>query len=335
VLKDLEEAQARLAFLQQELEDIVKQQTVRMYEAIRLQKTEDSIESQAALSKQAQEFALRLQAVRKEIDEKVAAKLDKEKHELTASYLREREQALLKQKKKIEEDVGRELERVRAQAEQRRLREVAREAAQRGEVVEKLSAGVRALDDAFNNDARYRATSHQVHRITSAALSLATSLEQSESLSAEIELLKKAAPDDPLIGSVIETLPARALDSGIPTLMHLQDRFVRVSSAGRRAALVPPESGVWGQAVATIGYALKVYEKGFVQGDSPDARFARAEWYLQRGHLEGAVKEMEHLRGLPAEVTRDWLVAARERLVAEQALEVVKSEATLRSLSLT
>ncbi|KAK0531796.1 MICOS complex subunit mic60 [Tilletia horrida] len=59
---------------------------------------------------------------------------------------------------------------------------------------------------------------------------------------------------------------------------------------------------------------------------------ARAEFWLDKGQLDDAVREVNRLKGWGKALAADWLVEARKRLVVEQAVELINAEAKLASL---
>jgi len=64
------------------------------------------------------------------------------------------------------------------------------------------------------------------------------------------------------------------------------------------------------------------------EGDSVDARVARAEASLNDGDLAAAVTELDQLEGEPAQAAADWLAQAKARLAAEQAVTQLRTQAT-------
>jgi hypothetical protein len=85
---------------------------------------------------------------------------------------------------------------------------------------------------------------------------------------------------------------------------ELTDRFKTVLASGRQAALVPEGGGVMGNLVAAVASKLIIPAKGPVAGDTPEAIFAKAEYYLDHGALSEAVDQLSKLRGMPASIAR-------------------------------
>ncbi|CEH12837.1 mitochondrial inner membrane protein [Ceraceosorus bombacis] len=72
--------------------------------------------------------------------------------------------------------------------------------------------------------------------------------------------------------------------------------------------------------------------KGYVEGDDTPSTLARAQYWLDRRDLDAAAREVNSLKGWPKILAGDWLDAARARLEAQQALEIVGAQASFASL---
>ncbi|KAE8228145.1 hypothetical protein CF326_g6937 [Tilletia indica] len=59
---------------------------------------------------------------------------------------------------------------------------------------------------------------------------------------------------------------------------------------------------------------------------------ARAEFWLEKGKLDEAVREVNRLKGWGKTLSADWLAEARKRLVVKQALDLIDAEAKVSSL---
>lgn len=114
---------------------------------------------------------------------------------------------------------------------------------------------------------------------------------------------------------------------------QLQERFKVVKSVGHRAALVPENSGIIGQAFGTALSLLMIPPGGPVEGTDTDAVLSRAEFALKAGDIEKAIVEMKGLSGIPAQVSQDWIAAAESRLEVEQTAKVVKAHVALLAAS--
>lgn len=72
---------------------------------------------------------------------------------------------------------------------------------------------------------------------------------------------------------------------------------------------------------------ISVRRTGEVQGDSTQARVARAELRLAEKDLPGAVGELDGLHGAAAATAKPWLDRARARMVADQASALIATQA--------
>jgi len=160
-----------------------------------------------------------------------------------------------------------------------------------------------------------------------ALMSLAAALNSTGRATEEVEALRAASAGDPLVEAALRSLPGSVYQRGAPTAHAVQQRFLTVYKAGRRAALVPKDSGLLGHYLGAISSWLMVTPDNpdEVEPDDPTGGLTRASAALSAGHLALAVKEVEHLDGYAADTCRDWLAAARERLRVLQALAVLEA----------
>jgi MICOS complex subunit MIC60 len=162
------------------------------------------------------------------------------------------------------------------------------------------------------------------HIATAAAGATATSIESVEGK----EELEEAAPRDPLLSAVLESLDASDTpDIGVEPFGDLVSWFTSsVAPRVSRVALVPAEdeggAGVLAHLASGILSRLQFHRTGLVPGKDVQSVLARAEWYLNEKDLDSATRELNQLKGTARVLLRDWLDAARSRLEIQQALEV-------------
>ena len=123
-------------------------------------------------------------------------------------------------------------------------------------------------------------------------------------------------------------------DEGVDSFLTLSTWFVdKVSPAVLRTALLPEHAGVLSHATSSL-FAPLLFKKRAASDDSDDVPsiLARAEHALQREDLDLAAREVNQLKGWGKILAQDWLEAARKRLEAKQALDVVAAEARYKSL---
>ncbi|KDO33816.1 hypothetical protein SPRG_01695 [Saprolegnia parasitica CBS 223.65] len=200
--------------------------------------------------------------------------------------------------------------------------------------LESFRIQLRAVNELLGQTSTYEAFSHQVHKVSVAALALTDRIEAAAPLHSEIRALAAAGKGDHLLEAAVASMAPFA--EGAPSVAQLQDRFAYVRNAGRRAALVPDEChGMLGHLFAGALLLLMIPPGGPIKGDDAEAIFSRADYALRAGDIETTVRELDTLSGLPREVVADWVGAAKSRLTIEQTSKVVKAHVSLLAASLS
>ncbi|KAF2663577.1 formation of crista junctions protein 1 [Microthyrium microscopicum] len=148
----------------------------------------------------------------------------------------------------------------------------------------------------------------------------------------ELAALKEVAAENPLVNAAIASINPTAYQKGIQAPGQLIDRFRRVSSEVRKAALLPDNAGVTSHAASYLLSKVMFKKGGLPVGDDVESILTRAEALLEEGNLEQAVREVNSLTGWAKTLSRDWLGECRRVLEVQQALDVISTEARLRSL---
>ncbi|RKO87377.1 mitochondrial inner membrane protein Mitofilin, partial [Blyttiomyces helicus] len=139
----------------------------------------------------------------------------------------------------------------------------------------------------------------------------------------ELNVLLDLSEDFPLVQTVAGSLHPSIATRGVPTLDDLRSRFDGVAASVRAAQLMPESGGgALAYAASVVLSSLLFRKKGLVPGDDVEAILARTEARLEKSDLEGAARELNQLKGWPKVLARDWMVLARQRLEAKQAMEV-------------
>ena len=191
-------------------------------------------------------------------------------------------------------------------------------------------AAFNAAADATDNTAKSASRQHQN---SSAVLALEGALASSKPFLAELSAVRAtaAADDDSLTLAIAESIPTAVSTSGAPTLAELRARFAVVRREVRKAALAPDQAPtIIGQLIGSTLAMIAPAPKGFVAGGGVEETMSRAAFYLDRGNLAAAVKEVEHVSGYPKVLTNDWNALASSRLVADQAAVALRTSALLR-----
>ncbi|KAJ0408626.1 hypothetical protein P43SY_008973 [Pythium insidiosum] len=334
----------RVAQLATEMKHRSKWEAVRLMEAMRRMEEDAKKKSEEVLSRQhtlheelvARELRLQEEVLTRKTREEMD-QLKKQYAEDLARNVQEQKTAILKDlqtkfaadKKAIEDRFAQQL---RAKSEE--LQSVlTKERKQRVEELEKYRAELRALNAVLERTSTYEAFSHQVHKASMAALALSDRIEAAAPLRTEIKALREFARNDAFIATALKSLPERVIEEGAPSVSQLQERFKTVKAVGRRAAMIPADSGLLGQLFGGALSYLIISPGGPIQGDDAEAVFSRADYALKAGDIEQAVQEMKGLSGLPAEVSKDWVAAAESRLAVEQTAKVVKAHISLLAAS--
>ena len=148
----------------------------------------------------------------------------------------------------------------------------------------------------------------------------------------ELAALKEIAADDPVVIAAISSINPTAYQRGIPSSALLIDRFRRVASEVRKAALLPEDAGVASH-LASLAMSKVLFKKsGLAVGGDVEAVLARTEVLLEEGDLDAAAREMNGLQGWAKVLSKDWLSECRRVLEVRQALDVIATEARLQSL---
>ncbi|RAR01155.1 mitochondrial inner membrane protein Mitofilin [Stemphylium lycopersici] len=148
----------------------------------------------------------------------------------------------------------------------------------------------------------------------------------------ELAALKEIAEDDPVVSAAIASINPAAYQRGIPSSALLIDRFRRVASEVRKAALLPEDAGVASH-LASLAMSKVLFKKsGLAVGADVEATLARTEVLLEEGDLDAAAREMNGLQGWAKVLSKDWLSECRRVLEVKQALDVIATEARLNSL---
>ncbi|KAE9036000.1 hypothetical protein PR002_g7287 [Phytophthora rubi] len=348
-LKGLNELDAnalaiRVAQLATEMKHRSKWEAVRLLESLRHMEEDAQKKSTEVLRRQdelhkellARELRLQQELLSRQSREEMAAlkkqyadDLARNVSQQRASLLSELQRTFARESKAIEERHAKQLQ----DATEKMEKTLTAEREQRVRELENYRAELRALGTVLDSSSTYEAFSHRVHKASMAALALSDRVEAAAPLRSEIRALREAARNDPFIEAVVKSLPQDVIEQGAPSVGQLQVRFKVVKSVGHRAALVPENSGIIGQAFGTALSLLMIPPGGPVEGPDTDAVLSRAEFALKAGDIEKAILEMKGLSGIPAQVSQDWIAAAESRLAVEQTAKLVKAHVALLAAS--
>lgn len=156
-----------------------------------------------------------------------------------------------------------------------------------------------------------------------AAAQLAGPLQQGLPYEIELAALQRTADADPLVAEIAAQLKPRA-GGGVPTLATLRQRFPDVAGAAVRAARVGESDSVVGQTLNRIAGLVSLRRIGSVEGETAEARIARAEAAVSAGDLAAAIAELDGLPADAAAVVADWRADAEARLAVDRVLTLLR-----------
>ncbi|CEP07847.1 hypothetical protein [Parasitella parasitica] len=187
----------------------------------------------------------------------------------------------------------------------------------------------------------------KAHQLVAAidALKRAATSGENTRFALELETLKRLSAKTPfakvgerqsdeLIQLVTSSIQEHVAQHGITSLASLSERFETLAREVRRASLIPEQdASMVSHLISIVLSSFMFTKKGLVVGDDVESRLARAEYYLNsEKDLESAARELNQLTGWPKRLSMDWLDAARRHLEVKQAVEIMRSQASLISM---
>lgn len=142
----------------------------------------------------------------------------------------------------------------------------------------------------------------------------------------ELAAVQAVGAADPVIASAIASIAPESYQHGIPTQAQIIDRFRRVASEVRKAALLPENAGITSHAASMVLSKVLFKErphKGKAgSGEQPEDVLGRTEALLEEGNFDEAAREMNALTGWAKMLSKDWLNDLRRVLEVKQAVQV-------------
>ncbi|KAI9456593.1 mitochondrial inner membrane protein Mitofilin [Boletus coccyginus] len=313
-------------------------------------KEDEKLELEAKLDEQAREYSTKLLELELESQDKLTLQREdyekyvaEEKMKLVQAY-RERLEGELKAQtellnERLKEAIvaqGIELQRrwirdVKVKVEEERGGRLAR--------LDELATGLKRLERLALDNSAYLDENIRVHGMWTAlrAMQAAIDAPERKPFREELRILRHiaVAKDDEVVSAALASLEQSDIpDMGVEPLADLTTWFTtsvapRVSSV----ALVPDENaGVLSYLASHLLSSFQFQRHGFTPGLDVLSVLSRAEFYMNEKDLDSAARELNQLTGPAKELLHDWLEAARRRLEAQQAFEVIQAQATLASL---
>ncbi|MBU2091911.1 MAG: uroporphyrinogen-III synthase [Alphaproteobacteria bacterium] len=155
---------------------------------------------------------------------------------------------------------------------------------------------------------------------------IATPVQQGTGYETEMAALTRLAGEEPAMTEPLSVLRDHAA-TGVPTLAVLRTHFPEAAAAAVRADRAGESQSVLGETLNRIAGLVSLRRTGQVEGETVEARTARAEEALDRNDLPAAITEMAALDGPAGEAIAGWLADARARLAVDTALTSLRSHA--------
>ncbi|KAJ3104914.1 Formation of crista junctions protein 1 [Phlyctochytrium planicorne] len=200
--------------------------------------------------------------------------------------------------------------------------------------VDHLSAQLKSLQNIAISSGEFLVESRRTLAIQTALSLLQSKLfgQHRFSVAKEVEILKAVGKEDTFVVDILSHLNPEIVSDGVPSVAELSDSFNTISTAIRRAQVMPDHGGPISFAVSWLLSHAIIKKSGYVAGDDVESILARSETFLKAGDLDKSARELNQLRGWPKKLAADWLAQARLHLEIRQAYEVIDSHVRLNAL---
>ena len=165
-----------------------------------------------------------------------------------------------------------------------------------------------------------------------AVAELRDALRFSSPFAQQLRAARQVVADDGALSATLDELQPMAAQ-GVPTRAELSSAFDRAAAAAVAADMGASQDGMLGGVLRRLNDVITVRRvDASAEGNSVDARLARAENKLAAGNLREATEMVEQLPEPAKGEMTGWLEQARSRIAAEQALSQLSSQ-LMRSIA--
>uniref|UniRef100_A0A131XKD7 MICOS complex subunit MIC60 n=1 Tax=Hyalomma excavatum TaxID=257692 RepID=A0A131XKD7_9ACAR len=306
---------------------------------VKMQATEQ--ERAQMFQRQQERVARDLERQRAELDATLEVKLMKQQeafeHELqqqlrrqVAAHMEHLKEALEEQKQELNRTFGLELE-----------KKIIEERAQHNAALSSSVAKLQGMEEYLKARDELDRLSQQAKGLWLACQGLrhtlvhgpASGTSGPQSLTADVQLVERAAPMSPYVPLVLASIPEEALTRGVYPEVALKERFANVERTCRRVALVDDQrpSSLLRYLASYLQSLCVIYPKELPEEELTDEQrvnpemwdtfdvLSRVRYWLQHENLEQALRYASQLRGQPRLVAQDWIHELRLHLEARQA----------------
>ncbi|KAL5021900.1 hypothetical protein ScPMuIL_001055 [Solemya velum] len=165
---------------------------------------------------------------------------------------------------------------------------------------------------------------------------------QVKPLKGEVADIQDAAVGHPFVETVVKTLPQESLERGVWTEDNLKARFPKVKRVCKRVAMIDETGGSLFKYFMSYVQSFFIFDAVFAKSENAEIDIDRldtfkilshADYWLERGDLEQAVRFMNMLTGEPRRVAHDWLKEAILLLETRQAAYALTAFASASGIS--
>lgn len=325
-------AAGEMSALRSELESQMKWEGVRLQEAIRAQMVADKKIAAREAAEFAKKHSEELTRVREDAITNADKMLKEKSIELQAKADAQRDSDVARLVKVKEEEIRETLTLEFVDKERKK-------AVEREKALASAKAQVAALNDQFDSVVAQTERAKEAAKRTSVAFLLRESILASRPLASQVT---EAAGRTELGKLVAESVPTAAVMGGVSSIDALKEDFRDASRHGLSVAMVPPEKTgtLWGHFLGALFSRLKIpIDRWDDTSNAPlssnEERIRRAERLVSDGDLSNAILILDSLNGLSADIMKDWIGAAKARVAADLAAEVLLADAIITQVSLT
>ena len=165
--------------------------------------------------------------------------------------------------------------------------------------------------------------------------SIVDSNQEIASIKSSVDKIKQSAAENEFIKKIIDSIPTHALEIGVWTEPDLKERFYRLKTLCSRVALIDERGG------SLFKYFISYLQSFFIMHAKIDSNetspvslneinlnstfsiLDHAQYYIENGNLESAIRLMQQLKGEPYMLARDWIKEAILLLEIKQACQLL------------
>ena len=158
-------------------------------------------------------------------------------------------------------------------------------------------------------------------------------------IKSNFEKIQQSAPNNEFIQQILKTVSTHALQNGVWSEPDLKERFEKLKNVCNKVALIDDRGGsLFKYFISYLQSFVIIHPKidkskldestGALKLDEPLNTFSildYAQYYLENGNLEYAIRLVQQLKGEPKRLAKDWLKDACLLLEIKQACSLLNA----------